>query len=130
MWCSERSMFRYSMFRVFEVRYMGVHSKTMKYPTDEWHTVYFFERGLLLNWIVNTELQNSILAAEWCTNRIIQVIQLPSYKSFAPASQEMYSCTINDYFCMIQWNTSLLTTTKIPRCVYTTLYLDEMSWCK
>ena len=27
MWCSESSMFGHSMFRVFEVRYFGVHSK-------------------------------------------------------------------------------------------------------
>ena len=28
MWCSESSMFRHSMFGVFEVRYFGVRSKT------------------------------------------------------------------------------------------------------
>ena len=32
LWCSESSMFRHSMFRVFEVQYFGVHSKTMSNP--------------------------------------------------------------------------------------------------
>ena len=31
MWCSESSMFRHSMFGVFEVWYFGVHSKTTPY---------------------------------------------------------------------------------------------------